>query len=349
MEGLAGMLRYPRRVNAQEVKCLMKPWVDDMDALNYRLAEQKDLRAMYDLWMAYHLDGGIDYARTYEDHCRAYLDATNFDLARDVMLAERGDELVAYGFTRWSNMPLEDAFSFDIVVYVSPACRNRGIGSSLLAWGEQKVRSEAAGHPDALGKYIKCFAREVEKTKISLLERNGYRRVDEYAILVRPTLEDIPLIEPPEGIVFRPLDVKDARQLWDAIQEAFRDHVDYEETTDEDFITWQKAYYFQPELACVAWDGDEIVGQIMNFINHEENARFNRKRGYTEWISVRRPWRRRGIARAMLARSLAIVKEAGMEEAALEVHVTNPHEAYALYREMGFKLTTSEYTYRKDL
>ena len=36
---------------------------------------------------------------------------------------------------------------------------------------------------------------------------------------------------------------------------------------------------------------------VRNFINHKENQEANRKRGYTENISVRRPWRRQGIAR----------------------------------------------------
>jgi len=60
-----------------------------------------------------------------------------------------------------------------------------------------------------------------------------------------------------------------------------------------------------------------------------------RRRGYTESISVRRPYRRRGLARALIAQSLHAVKERGMEEAALGVQTENIHGAFRLYESMG--------------
>ena len=65
----------------------------------------------------------------------------------------------------------------------------------------------------------------------------------------------------------------------------------------------------------VAWDGDEVAGQVRSFINAEENERRGRLRGYTEHISVRRPWRRRGLARALIAASFPLLRARGMTEA----------------------------------
>ena len=39
-----------------------------------------------------------------------------------------------------------------------------------------------------------------------------------------------------------------------------------------------------------------------------------RRRGYTEFISVGRKWRRRGLARALIARSLRLLADEGMAE-----------------------------------
>ena len=69
---------------------------------------------------------------------------------------------------------------------------------------------------------------------------------------------------------------------------------------------------FDPSLWRVAWDGDDVVGMVRSFINAGENAEYERKRGYTQYISVRRPWRRRGIARALLVMGLHALKERGV-------------------------------------
>ena len=66
-------------------------------------------------------------------------------------------------------------------------------------------------------------------------------------------------------------------------------------------------------LACGRWLGTEgeVAGTVLNFIHEEENREYGRKRGYTETICVRRPFRRRGLARALIARSFQVLKDSG--------------------------------------
>ena len=108
---------------------------------------------------------------------------------------------------------------------------------------------------------------------------------------------------------------------------------------------------FQPELWQIAWDvkNNEVAGQVRGFINHEENEEYNRRRGYTEFISVRRPYRRHGLARALLTNSLHVMKEQGMDEAALGVHTGNPNGAFDLYKSVGFRQVKLFTTYRKKM
>ena len=54
---------------------------------------------------------------------------------------------------------------------------------------------------------------------------------------------------------------------------------------------------FNPDIWKIAWDGDRVAGIVMNIVNEKENEEYQRKRGYTENISVGRPWRKRGLAR----------------------------------------------------
>lgn len=81
----------------------------------------------------------------------------------------------------------------------------------------------------------------------------------------------------------------------------------------------------------------------------QENEEFHRKRGHVELISVKRPWRGKGIAKALIARSLKLLKSQGMTEAALGVDAENPSGALQLYEKMGFKVVKRGGIYRKPL
>jgi mycothiol synthase len=87
----------------------------------------------------------------------------------------------------------------------------------------------------------------------------------------------------------------------------------------------------------------------MNFIDEQENKQYNRKRGTVEMISVQRLWRSRGIAKALIARSLKLLKDHGMKEAALGVDAENPSGALLLYQKMGFQIEKRVAFYRKPL
>jgi ribosomal protein S18 acetylase RimI-like enzyme len=88
---------------------------------------------------------------------------------------------------------------------------------------------------------------------------------------------------------------------------------------------------------------------VLNYVDREENLAFQRQRGYTEDISVRRPWRRRGLARALLTKSLAAHKGNGMTEAALGVDTKNPTGALRLYESVGFQVVNRATVLQKPL
>lgn len=70
-------------------------------------------------------------------------------------------------------------------------------------------------------------------------------------------------------------------------------------------------------------DGDQVAGQVRSFINESENRDYGRRCGWVEHISVRRPWRRRGLAHALIAASFSLLRARGMTEGALTVDAEN--------------------------
>ena len=85
----------------------------------------------------------------------------------------------------------------------------------------------------------------------------------------------------------------------------------------------------------VAFDGDEIAGAVLNVIYEEENEILGLRRGWLDSVFTRRAWRRRGLARALIVRSLHLLHERGMDRAALGVDADNPSGALACTNRRG--------------
>ncbi len=153
----------------------------------------------------------------------------------------------------------------------------------------------------------------------------------------------------PDGLEIRPVEELHWRTIFDAENEAFRDHWGHREGTDLQF----KATYAHDELDtslwAVAWDGDQVAGVVQNWIWPEENEALGVNRGWLEHISVRRPWRRRGLARALTAASLVTFRERGLDEGMLGVDSENPNGALGLYEGLGFSMRSRAAAYRRSM
>jgi len=122
-----------------------------------------------------------------------------------------------------------------------------------------------------------------------------------------------------------------------AFNEAFRDHWSPDSVSDED---WQMFFIertsFRPDLTYVVMAGDEVAGFSLNCVSAEENARHGRSEGWIEELAVRRPWRKRGVATALLCASLHAFKAEGLQYAMLGVDTENLCGALRVYERVGF-------------
>jgi ribosomal protein S18 acetylase RimI-like enzyme len=182
----------------------------------------------------------------------------------------------------------------------------------------------------------------------ALLESAGYTAVRYGFQMVRPTLDDAPDAPMPDGLEIREVREEDLRKIWDAADEAFRDGWGYRAPTEEDYQVFLADPLSQDRsLWRVAWDGDEVAGQVRGFINEDANRAFGRKWGWVENISVRRPWRRRGLARALMNETFKALRERGMTEGTLGVDALNPTGALRIYESIGFRPVSESRVYRK--
>jgi len=230
-----------------------------------------------------------------------------------------------------------------------PAWRGKGIGSTLVRALEHRARGLVQANPPEASALVESFIVTKRQGAVALFEQLGYLRARSFVMMKRPDLENIPELPLPEGIETRPVLPEHYRPIWDASSEAFSEHWGYFDVGEEAYQAYLKAPEFQPDLWQVAWDGDQVVGMVRSFINEKENERYGFRRGWTEDICVRKPWRGRGIASALIARSLQTLKERGMQHATLGVDVDNPTKALRLYQGLGYREYQQEANYRKTL
>jgi ribosomal protein S18 acetylase RimI-like enzyme len=167
----------------------------------------------------------------------------------------------------------------------------------------------------------------------------------------RPGLDrDLPDSPPmPDGLELRPANRDNAWTIWQADMEAFRDHWGGFDGSEASFRRWIESPEYQPDLLLIAWDGDEVAGGVINAIYAEENAALGMRRGWLDSVFTRRPWRRRGLAKALIARSLHLLREKGMDTAALGVDADNPSGALGLYESFGFEVVERGSAWRRPL
>jgi ribosomal protein S18 acetylase RimI-like enzyme len=162
-------------------------------------------------------------------------------------------------------------------------------------------------------------------------------------------MDDLPEVRLPPGLEVRPVTRDDYRAIWEADAEAFRDHWGEIDESEEAFLRFVDDPVYDPELFVIAFDGDEIAGLVLNVIDPADVERKGEVRGLLDSVAVRRPWRRRGLARALIAHSLRLLRDRGATSAFLGVDGENPNRAMTLYESCGFRIASSGTTWRKPL
>lgn len=292
---------------------------------------------------------GVERTDTVERVRESYRHLVNCDPATDVLIAESPEGIVGYSRVTWRVEEATNVRVLEQFGWVHPEARGRGLGSSMLAWCEARLREISEPMPHDGDTVFQSFYDDGETAKERLLGEAGYRLSELYANMVRSLDEPIPDIPLPGGLSIVPQTIDDARRVWEADDTAFRDHVGYAPQTEEDYQDFLTGHYCKdPTLWRVAEDGDGIAGMVLNYVDEDDNARYGRRRGYTESISTQRRWRGKGVAKALIAESLRMFRDMGMTEAALGVHTDNPNGAYRLYEGLGFRVVSRSYEVRKE-
>ena len=309
---------------------------------------EPDLPAIVDLLRAADEANGEEMVASIDRVRNHYRNMTRIDPREDVVLAFVGDALVANSFIEWADTSYGERH-FNSLGAVHPRWRRKGIGGAMMDRNERRLRQIAAGLRFDARPMFTTWMQDGDAGAIELARRRGYRHVRVYHHMVRHDLRDIDVPPLPSGLVVRPLRRSELPAYWAGLCEAFRDHFGSWDESDAAYRSWIEGPLFDLDLQLVAFDGDVIAGGIHAAIDPVENAARGYRRGWTEPIFTRRPWRRRGLASALLGRTLLALRERGMTSAQLHVDAENANQALSLYGRHGFSVRSSSSEWHKPL
>lgn len=309
-------------------------------SLTLRSANWTDVNAVAELtYDVAQLEGDVSFVMTAEELANAWRDE-GFLVERDVFVVETRDGRVV-GSAEFYNEGGHCKLKADGCVH--PEFRGLGIGTSLLEKMEEHARTEMElAEPDTRV-VIQSMINTKNEAGDPLLRAMGYTPV-RYFWRMEIRLQEMPAaVTFPEGIELRPF-IKDehAVAVWQANNEAFRDHWGSHERT---YADWSHALFgnpnFDPTLWMIAWDGDDVAGFSQN--------RVRMGIGWVGTIAVRRPWRGKGLGLALMTQTFGEFYKRGMYTIGLGVDAENPTGATRLYQKAGMHPASEHVTYEKEL
>ncbi len=272
-----------------------------------------------------------------------------FDPGRDVDIVELDGRMVAIAERSWVDAS-DGVREYRSRCWVDPSVRRRGIGTFMLRRNESLARALAATHDGESPRADGFGTADTSVGAPLLAERSGYAPVRWFADMERSLLDELPEIPAlADGIEVRQVTIADTPAIWRADHEAFRDHWGGFDDSEASYLRWIESPDCRPDLMVVAWDGDEIAAAVLNAVYEEENRQLGLKRAWLDAVFTRRAWRKRGLARALIVRSLHLLRDRGLEVAALGVDADNPSGAFGLYESAGFAVTERFTQWRKPM
>jgi len=303
----------------------------------WRPARREDIPAIHKLLLAVDQTDGNETAGTVEDMEREFGDPWS-DPMTDSLLGLTADGQVAAFARVFVNPRPEGEYRAYLEVEIHPRHRRAGLEELTLSWLESRAQQRLEELPASLPRIMRLGCLDHLHDRITLYQGHGYQPVRRFFRMRRDLGQEMPEGPLPQGLTLRAYGPELERACLKAFNESFSENWAYESTTIEDwrmFFTGSSG--FRPDLTLLAMEGDQIAGFSLNYVNREENERLGFQRGWIGQLGVLRPWRRRGVASALLCETMRAFKAEGLQYAALGVDAENQTGALGIYERLGFE------------
>ena len=217
----------------------------------------------------------------------------------------------------------------DIVVFVLPQARRRGIGTRLLQAAEEVAPLEV----------VQADAVTLEPAAAPFLRANGYEKVYEIWLMGIELAREEPEPRWPEGVRVRTFRAEDAPDVKALLDLAYAAEPDYRPPP---FQEWRRVMLgdpsFDPSVWFLAESDDGLAGAALNW-----------REGYVKDLVVHPGWRRRGLGEALMRHTFRTFQGRGAERLTLKTDDVNPTQAWRLYERLGMRTERTWEVFEKRL
>jgi GNAT superfamily N-acetyltransferase len=234
---------------------------------------------------------------------------------------------------------------------VHPDFEGLGIGTMLMEWAEERARQAITRVPDGVQVIMQTDVISTYEPAHHLFNKLDMEQNRHFWRMVIDLADDIPQPVWPKGITLRTFsDMNDLHAVYKAVDDAFQDHWGYTPREESEALERWQHYIetdeaFDPALWFLAMEGDEIAAISLCRSKITDDPEM----GFVDTLGVCRPWRRQGLALALLHHSFTEFKRRGRKRAGLGVDAGSLTGATKLYEKAGMHVDRQYDNYAKVL
>ena len=264
---------------------------------------------------------------------------------RTMVGRDSAGEIIGYGTVY--HRPAEAAEQRIYVnIHVAPDQRNGEVEDALTDWAVTTATDVLAGL-EATDKYLCAWLYKKQEDAALRFAARGFEPVRHWWEMERLLDSEI-TASVEDGFTVVPWlseHSDSARLVYNA---AFADHWG---STPMDPESWERLVVDSPafrlDYSFVAIAGDDVVGYAANEVYPEDWEAAGRSEAWIGGLGVVRDWRKRGIATALLARSMNAMKSDGIDAAMIGVDSASSTGAQDLYQSAGFETRITGTTWQR--
>lgn len=262
--------------------------------------------------------------------------------SKDLVGAFLGEEMVGY-FSVYARSAAEEVHKIHLGGVVRPDHRGQGIGWVLAeAMRTRALEAHRERYP-RLSALLTLTGLSDNAAQAQLMADIGLLP-ERWGFTMRAHLSDLPATSAmvPEGLELLRYDDSYAAAMHAAHNAAFVDHPNFTPWSDSMWKQWvTESRNFRPEVSFVVVDPakpEEVVAYVQSSEYDAYQQTTGRREAYVGKVGTRREYRGRGLASTLLAHALRAYRDAGYDEASLDVDSENPTGALGIYRRAGFEV-----------
>ena len=313
-------------------------WPSPPAGYTVRAATRDDAEAVARLRTTYQADEGDPGIITAEEQLNDWQGA-NLDEDTALVFAPDGSLVAVADILNRRNI--------QISVYggVHPEHRRRGLGTYISRWGEAWTHAHMEHAPADAQITVQHYVNANNAAAAALMTALDYPYAHTIYVMRIEMDEPPPASEPIAGVRIRSfVPGQDERATFEAVEEAFHDIRGRPPSSLEWWLTLTENERKDPGLWFLAEDeqSGQIVGTCLARLVPGEG-------GWIGGVGVRRPWRRQGLALAMLYTAFGAFYARGVRNVELSVDAGSPSDAPRLYTRAGMHVAQHISLYRKQL